>query len=158
MYDRGVKNLPPRQSGGLRYRIETLVGITGVKMAKYRATWYEALSVPFKVVWRPHLLSILVFEVLILHNTKNARAVKLNKPMYRASCSLLTLVSSYVHRNVYSETSFIPSSGYEFGHFCHSETPGVRIFSRWNRRHVCYANGCVPILGSLHGRSSESTA
>jgi hypothetical protein len=64
MYDRGVKNLPPRQTGGLRHRIETLVGITGVKMAKYRVTWYEAVTSPFKLVWRPHLLSILVFEVL----------------------------------------------------------------------------------------------
>jgi hypothetical protein len=74
MYDRGVKNLPPRQTG-LRYRIETLVGITGVKMAKYRVTWYEAVSAPFKLVWRPHLLSILVFEVFILHDTKTALAV-----------------------------------------------------------------------------------
>jgi hypothetical protein len=63
MYDRGVKNLPSRPAGGLSYRIETLVGITGVKMAKYRATWYEAVSAPFKLFWRPHLLSIMVFEV-----------------------------------------------------------------------------------------------
>ncbi len=75
MYDRGVKNLPSRQTGGLRYRIETLVGITGAKMAKYRVTWYEAVSAPFKLVWRPHLLSILVFEVLILHDTETALAV-----------------------------------------------------------------------------------
>ena len=75
MYDRGVKNLPSRQTGGLRYRIETLVGITGVKMAKYRVTWYEAICAPFKLVWRPHLLSILVFEVLILHHNENALAV-----------------------------------------------------------------------------------
>ena len=39
------------------------MGITGVKMAKYRATWYEAVYAPFKLFWRPHLLSILVFEV-----------------------------------------------------------------------------------------------
>jgi len=65
MYDRGVKNLPSRQTGGLRHRIETLVGITGAKMAKYRVTWYEAVSAPFKLVWRPHLLSILVFEAVM---------------------------------------------------------------------------------------------
>ena len=70
MYDRGLKGLsppPPPPSGGLRYRIETLVGITGVKMAKYRATWREAISAPFKLFWRPHLLGILVFEVHFLH-------------------------------------------------------------------------------------------
>jgi hypothetical protein len=70
MYDRGVKGLPLQQTGNLRYRIETLVGITGAKMAKYRATWYEAASAPFKLVWRPHLLSILVFEVLTLHDAE----------------------------------------------------------------------------------------
>ena len=65
MYDRGVKGLPPPPptSGGLRYRIEMLVGITGVKMAKYRVTWREAISAPFKLFWRPHLLGILAFEV-----------------------------------------------------------------------------------------------
>jgi len=63
MYDRGVKNLPPRPTDGLRYRIETLVGITGSKMATYRTKWVEAISAPFKLFWRPHLLSILVFEV-----------------------------------------------------------------------------------------------
>ncbi len=63
MYDRGGKIPSSPQTDGLRYRIETLVGITGVKMAKYRVSWYEAVSAPFKLFWRPHLLSILVFEV-----------------------------------------------------------------------------------------------
>ena len=69
IYDRHVRNLPSRPTSGLRYRIETLVGITGVRMAKYRATWYEAVSAPFKLVWRPHFLSILVFEVQSLFKT-----------------------------------------------------------------------------------------
>ena len=51
------------------------MGITGTKMAKYRVSWYEAISAPFKLVWRPHLLSILVFEVLILHDTETGLAV-----------------------------------------------------------------------------------
>lgn len=63
MYDRGVKGLPRPPSGGLSYRIETLVGITGGKMAKYRATWQEAILAPLKLFWRPHLLGILLFEV-----------------------------------------------------------------------------------------------
>jgi hypothetical protein len=63
MYERGVRNIPSGPRSGLRYRIETLAGVTGVKMAKYRATWSEAVSAPFKLVWRPHLLSILIFEV-----------------------------------------------------------------------------------------------
>lgn len=63
MYDRTVKPIPPRPTAGIRYRIESLVGITGVKMAKYRASWYDAIMSPFNVVWRPHLLGILIFEV-----------------------------------------------------------------------------------------------
>jgi len=65
MYDRGVKGIPPRPEDSLHYRIETLVGVTGFKMAKYRATWGEAISAPFKLFWRPHLLSIMVFEALV---------------------------------------------------------------------------------------------
>src|SRR5258708_7377994 len=63
MYDRGVKDHRSQPAGSLRYRIETLVGITGAKMTMYRTTWYEAVSAQFQRVWRPHLLSILVFEV-----------------------------------------------------------------------------------------------
>ncbi|KAI0000632.1 MFS general substrate transporter [Russula compacta] len=65
MYNRGEKKLPPRPADSLRYRIETLVGVTGAKMAKHGATWYEAVSAPFKLFWRPHLLSIAVFEALL---------------------------------------------------------------------------------------------
>ncbi|KAH9039516.1 MFS general substrate transporter [Lactarius pseudohatsudake] len=65
MYDRGVRGLPPPSSSGLRYHVETLVGITGMKMAKYRATWREAIAAPFKLVWRPHLLGIVIFEALL---------------------------------------------------------------------------------------------
>ena len=66
LYDRKLKPLPPRQSSGLKYRIETLVGITGVRMAKYRDSWSTVWWAPFKIIWRPHLLSVLVFEVCLL--------------------------------------------------------------------------------------------
>ncbi|KAJ7592988.1 MFS general substrate transporter [Mycena floridula] len=65
MYDRTLKPIPEMTGKGLRYRIETLVGITGAKMAKYRISWREAIFAPFKLVWRPHLLSILVFEAML---------------------------------------------------------------------------------------------
>jgi hypothetical protein len=63
MYDRTLKPIPQRPSIGIRYRIESLVGITGAKMAKYRSSWYEVILSPFNIIWRPHLLSALVFEV-----------------------------------------------------------------------------------------------
>ncbi|KAJ7231166.1 MFS general substrate transporter [Mycena haematopus] len=65
MYDRTVRPIPQRQSTGLRYRIETLVGITGLKMQKYRVSWTEAIISPLNVVWRPHILGILVFEAML---------------------------------------------------------------------------------------------
>lgn len=63
LYDRKLTTKPPRTSTGLRYRLDTLIGVTGVRLTKYRASWYEVVSAPFKLVWRPHLLAILVFEV-----------------------------------------------------------------------------------------------
>lgn len=67
MYDRTVNPIPKRPFTGLTYRINTLFGITGVKMARYRPRWSEVIWAPVNVVWRPHLLSILVFEVPIHH-------------------------------------------------------------------------------------------
>jgi len=65
MYDRTVKPIPEAPTGGLRHKFETLVGITGARMAKYRISWREAAWACFKVVWRPHLLMILVFEAMV---------------------------------------------------------------------------------------------
>ncbi|KAJ7201675.1 major facilitator superfamily domain-containing protein [Mycena pura] len=65
MYDRTVKPIPERPTTGLRYRIESLVGLTGLKMQKYRISWSEAIISPLNVVWRPHILGILVFEALL---------------------------------------------------------------------------------------------
>ncbi|GJN87833.1 hypothetical protein Rhopal_000788-T1 [Rhodotorula paludigena] len=61
MYDREVVPFPERPTTGLRYRIETLLGITGVKMAKYRCTWWESISSVFDLVWRPHMLLMLIY-------------------------------------------------------------------------------------------------
>ncbi|KAJ7766319.1 MFS general substrate transporter [Mycena maculata] len=65
MYDRTVRPIPPRPTSGVRYRIESLVGITGLKMAKYRISWSEAIISPLRVVWRPHIFGLLVFEALL---------------------------------------------------------------------------------------------
>ncbi|KAJ7592991.1 major facilitator superfamily domain-containing protein [Mycena floridula] len=65
MYDRTVKPVPPRPTSGLRYRVETLLGLTGLKMAKYRLSWRQAFMSPLNIVWRPHLLGVLVFEAVL---------------------------------------------------------------------------------------------
>ncbi|GAA5936907.1 hypothetical protein JCM3775_002741 [Rhodotorula graminis] len=61
MYDRDVVPFPERPTTGLRYRIETLIGITGVKMAKYRCSWWESLTSIFDLIWRPHMLLMLLY-------------------------------------------------------------------------------------------------
>ncbi|TFK41584.1 MFS general substrate transporter [Crucibulum laeve] len=65
MYDRTVRPIPERTSHGLRYRIETLIGITGARLAKHRTPWLETIITPLNVLWRPHLLLILLFEAMI---------------------------------------------------------------------------------------------
>jgi len=62
MFDRGLKPVPPRPSSGLKYRINTLIGVTGFQMAKYRTPLWEAIKGPFVVVSRPHLLLVLIYE------------------------------------------------------------------------------------------------
>ena len=65
MYDRTLKPIPERPTIGLRYRVETLLGITGLKLAKHRISWSNAIMSQFRVVWRPHVLPVLIFEVSI---------------------------------------------------------------------------------------------
>ncbi|KAH7910355.1 MFS general substrate transporter [Hygrophoropsis aurantiaca] len=65
MYDRTLKPIPPRPSSGLRYRIETLIGITGYKMAKFRPSWSEVVLACLNVVWRPQFFFVVLFEAFV---------------------------------------------------------------------------------------------
>ena len=73
-----MKPIPKRPTQGIRYRFETLIGVTGVKMTKYRASWSDALLSPFDVLWKPHLFGALIFEVseeLLFATNKKANSV-----------------------------------------------------------------------------------
>ncbi|KAI0826521.1 MFS general substrate transporter [Trametes gibbosa] len=79
LFDRKLPNPRPipLPESRLRYRVETLVGVTGVRMSKYRDSWNDAVFACFNVVWRPHLLAILLFEGMVFGfsigiNTTNA--------------------------------------------------------------------------------------
>jgi len=65
MYDRDVTPFPVRPTTGLRYRIETLLGITGWKMARYRCSWLECLTSWLDILWRPHALLMLILVGVI---------------------------------------------------------------------------------------------
>lgn len=62
LYDRTCKPIPRRPTESLRYRVETLLGFTGVKMQNHRPGWMTHVMAPLRLVWRPHLLALLIFE------------------------------------------------------------------------------------------------
>ncbi|TFY60298.1 hypothetical protein EVJ58_g5242 [Rhodofomes roseus] len=79
MYDRALPNPRPipRPTSRLRYRLETLIGITGARMARYRTKWKDAILAVPSLVWRPQILGILLFEAMLFGfsigiNTTNA--------------------------------------------------------------------------------------
>lgn len=65
MYDRTLNPIPIPETTGLRNHIETLVGIAGWKMAKYRPPWKQIVLDPIRMVWRPHVLPVLIFEAAV---------------------------------------------------------------------------------------------
>ncbi|KAI0691855.1 MFS general substrate transporter [Cytidiella melzeri] len=88
LYDRKLTDPRPiaRPASAIRYRIETLVGITGARMAKYRSNWANVVSVWFNLVWRPHLFGILLFEAMLFGfsigvNVTNTVFVQLPPPL-----------------------------------------------------------------------------
>lgn len=63
MYDRGKHRPLPLKSSGLRYRLEMLLGVTGYKLAKYRASWWEVSMACLDLLWRPQFILVAIFEV-----------------------------------------------------------------------------------------------
>jgi len=64
LYFRQEGKVSIRQTG-LRSRIKALIGITGFQSVRKDPTWTEVLTAPLRVVWRPHLFSILVLEAVV---------------------------------------------------------------------------------------------
>ncbi|KAF8873115.1 major facilitator superfamily domain-containing protein [Infundibulicybe gibba] len=65
LFDRGLHPTVPRPPDTFRGRIESLIGITGFRMSKHRTPWLDAIVSPFRILWRPHLLSVMVFEGIL---------------------------------------------------------------------------------------------
>lgn len=62
IYDRFLSTKPVR-SPGLRARIEDLVGLTGLRAARHRETWSQAIWPMVYLLTRPHLIAILLYTV-----------------------------------------------------------------------------------------------
>lgn len=65
MYDRHLDPDQRRILPGVQYRLETLIGITGYKMAKYRSRWSEIIWACLNVVWRPQFFLVAFFETFV---------------------------------------------------------------------------------------------
>lgn len=61
IYDRHMNPVPERHATGFRYRFDSLIGITGVRMAKYRPSLWAGVKSMFDVLWRPHALMMYIF-------------------------------------------------------------------------------------------------
>ncbi|TFK39737.1 MFS general substrate transporter [Crucibulum laeve] len=64
MYNRYEQPVPPIQRT-FTTRLMILLGITGIRNVKPNPTWSEVVISPLKVLWRPHMLSILLFEAMV---------------------------------------------------------------------------------------------
>ena len=56
MFDRYLRPVPIAEMRGVSNHIATLVGITGLKMAKYRTTLLRAALDTLDTLWRPQAL------------------------------------------------------------------------------------------------------
>lgn len=61
IYDRDLSPVPPRHATGFRYRFDTLIGITGARMAKYRPSLWAGCVSLWDVLWRPHAFACYVY-------------------------------------------------------------------------------------------------
>ncbi|KAJ9115483.1 hypothetical protein QFC22_005241 [Naganishia vaughanmartiniae] len=64
MFDRHLSPIPMKPTTGLRYRIETLLGITAMKMSQYRPPLYQGVLDLVNLVWRPQCILPLIYVML----------------------------------------------------------------------------------------------
>ncbi|KLO19176.1 MFS general substrate transporter [Schizopora paradoxa] len=61
LYDRGNPNID-HASRSSSSRTADLLGVSSMKLAKYRTPWRDLVSRPIRLIWRPQLLTMLVYE------------------------------------------------------------------------------------------------
>ena len=63
LYFRCEGQVVSRKQTGLWNHINSLIGVTGFQSARKEPTWKEVCIAPLRVVWRPQLFFLLIFEV-----------------------------------------------------------------------------------------------
>ncbi|KAG2059916.1 MFS general substrate transporter [Suillus hirtellus] len=97
MYDRHLASKPLQISTGLRYRLETLIGVTGYKMAKYRPRWPEVLLAPLDVAWRPQFFFVVLFETTNVVFMGSPPPVGFGFSQYAVAVLLGEIIGRYVN-------------------------------------------------------------
>ncbi|GHJ89596.1 hypothetical protein NliqN6_5998 [Naganishia liquefaciens] len=64
MFDRHLDPIPEKPTTGMRYRIETLVGINAAKMSRYRPSIFQGVLDIVNLVWRPQCILPLFYVML----------------------------------------------------------------------------------------------
>ncbi|KAI0345576.1 MFS general substrate transporter [Trametopsis cervina] len=67
MYDRRMNapKLSAEYSSRIPMRVQTLIGITGARLARYRSSWADVSRIWIQLTWRPHVFGILFFEAML---------------------------------------------------------------------------------------------
>ena len=63
LYFRSEGQVASSKQTGLWDRVKLLIGITGIQSARKEPTWKEVCIAPLRVVWRPQLFFLLIFQV-----------------------------------------------------------------------------------------------
>jgi len=64
LYDRKLSPVPKTNAIGVRKKLETLTGVTGIKLRKYRMSTFQAIMQPFLVFVRPNMIMMSVYIAL----------------------------------------------------------------------------------------------
>lgn len=73
-----------------------MIGISGAKMAQYRASWQESVLACADLIWRPHLLGILLLEVCSYVRASSTSTLSLTTVLRAWSLDSLVLDSMCV--------------------------------------------------------------
>ncbi|OSX63261.1 hypothetical protein POSPLADRAFT_1139517 [Postia placenta MAD-698-R-SB12] len=153
LYDRSLPDPRPipRPRSRVLNRFQSLVGVSGWRMAQYRPRWRTVVFGCINLIWRPHILSILIFESIIWGFTvgiNTTETVLLSEPRPKGYG-----FSEYAIAGAYATPIVATLLGEQIGHylndwimeFCVRRNKGV--FEAEMRLWACYFAVALYVLG-----------
>jgi hypothetical protein len=103
LYDRKLSPVPKPNTHGVRRRVETLTGITGIKLRRFRMSFWEAVMQPLLVFIRPNMFLMSVYIACVPpHMNSYMRLIAIHLAL------LLRKSSSFIERDRHSAS---PAAG-----------------------------------------------